>query len=205
MIAFTMVDRPGAVRIRGAASRAASVAPLTAMPQSACFKAGASFTPSPVMATMWPRDCKAFTISYLCCGNTRAKPSAVSTARATSTGAWSPFFLASKISAAATRWSPRPSCAAISSPIATSSPVTILTERPSFFVSATVCLASGRGGFHHGQDAKDCPGLARVFGLGDAQGPYPRPASALTVPLYFSRTGSFSPQSAATACGAPLA
>ena len=35
-----------------AAARAASVAPLTAMPTSACFSAGASFTPSPVMPTM---------------------------------------------------------------------------------------------------------------------------------------------------------
>ena len=35
-----------------AAARAASVAPETAMPQSAFFSAGASFTPSPVMPTM---------------------------------------------------------------------------------------------------------------------------------------------------------
>ena len=39
-IALTMVDRPGAVRIRAAALRAASVAPLTAMPQSACLQGG---------------------------------------------------------------------------------------------------------------------------------------------------------------------
>ena len=39
-----------------------------------------------------------------------------------------------------------PSCLAISLPIATSSPVTILTARPSFSVSAMVSLASGRGG-----------------------------------------------------------
>jgi hypothetical protein len=37
-----------------AAARAASVAPETAMPQSAFFSAGASLTPSPVMPTMWP-------------------------------------------------------------------------------------------------------------------------------------------------------
>ena len=40
-----------------AAARAASVAPETAMPASAFFRAGASFTPSPVMPTMWPRVC----------------------------------------------------------------------------------------------------------------------------------------------------
>ena len=37
---------------REAAARAASVAPDTAIPQSAFLSAGASFTPSPVMPTM---------------------------------------------------------------------------------------------------------------------------------------------------------
>src|SRR4029450_3597392 len=36
-------DRPGAVRIKAAAARAASVAPETAIPTSACLRAGASF------------------------------------------------------------------------------------------------------------------------------------------------------------------
>src|SRR5262245_26427490 len=75
-IALTIVDRPGAVRMSAAALLAASVAPLTAIPQSACLRAGASLTPSPVMPTMWPRACRVFTISYLCCGKTRPKPSA---------------------------------------------------------------------------------------------------------------------------------
>src|SRR5881392_605249 len=48
-----MTDRPGAVRIKAAAARAASVAPETAMPTSACLRAGASLTPSPVIPTMW--------------------------------------------------------------------------------------------------------------------------------------------------------
>ena len=51
-----IVESPGAVRMSAAALRAASVAPLTAMPQSACLSAGASLTPSPVMATICPRD-----------------------------------------------------------------------------------------------------------------------------------------------------
>ena len=63
-----------------AAARAASVAPDTAIPQSAFFSAGASFTPSPVMPTMWPRLCRISTIWNLCSGNTWAKPSAVSMA-----------------------------------------------------------------------------------------------------------------------------
>ena len=54
-MASMMTDRPEASRTMEAAARAASVAPETAMPQSAFFSAGASFTPSPVMPTMWPR------------------------------------------------------------------------------------------------------------------------------------------------------
>ena len=75
-IAVVMTERPGAVSTRSAAARAASVAPLTAMPMSACFSAGASFTPSPVMPTIWPALCSALTILNLCSGNTRANPSA---------------------------------------------------------------------------------------------------------------------------------
>jgi two-component system sensor histidine kinase BaeS len=43
-----MMDKPGVSRTMSAALRAASVAPETATPASAFFKAGASFTPSPV-------------------------------------------------------------------------------------------------------------------------------------------------------------
>ena len=81
-MALLITDRPGAVRISAAAPRAASVAPETAMPQSACLSAGASLTPSPVIATRWPRSCSALTMAYLCSGNTRAKPSAFSIASA---------------------------------------------------------------------------------------------------------------------------
>src|SRR5262249_25469870 len=65
-IASLMTERPGAVRMSAAAPRAASVAPDTAVPQSACFNAGASLTPSPVIATRWPRACSALTMAYLC-------------------------------------------------------------------------------------------------------------------------------------------
>ena len=44
-----------------------------ATPMSAAFSAGASFTPSPVMATTCPRDLRALTIASLCSGETRAK------------------------------------------------------------------------------------------------------------------------------------
>ena len=43
-----------------------------AMPMSAVFSAGASFTPSPVIATIAPSRCSALTIRSLCSGLTRA-------------------------------------------------------------------------------------------------------------------------------------
>ena len=44
-----------------------------AIPMSAFFNAGASFTPSPVIATTAPVLWKAFTILTLCSGDTLAK------------------------------------------------------------------------------------------------------------------------------------
>ena len=55
-----------------------------AQPMSAAFRAGASFTPSPVMATTWPRFCKALTMRVLCSGATRAKTDVRSAARSSS-------------------------------------------------------------------------------------------------------------------------
>ena len=43
-----------------------------ATPMSAVFSAGASLTPSPVIATIAPSRCNAFTIRSLCSGLTRA-------------------------------------------------------------------------------------------------------------------------------------
>ncbi len=77
-MASMITERPGVISTMAAAARAASVAPETAMPQSAFFSAGASFTPSPVIPTMWPRCCNTSTIWYLCSGKTCAKPSAFS-------------------------------------------------------------------------------------------------------------------------------
>ena len=42
------------------------------IPISACFKLGASLTPSPVMATILSFACHALTILTLCSGDTRA-------------------------------------------------------------------------------------------------------------------------------------
>ncbi len=69
----TIVAKLSSVRIMSPASLATSV-PVTpmAIPMSAALRAGASFTPSPVMATMCPLRLKALRIFTLCFGLTRA-------------------------------------------------------------------------------------------------------------------------------------
>src|SRR5262245_19430280 len=70
--AATMVAKLSSVMISDADSLATSV-PLIpiATPMSALLRAGASLTPSPVMATNWPRCCSASTSRGLCRGETR--------------------------------------------------------------------------------------------------------------------------------------
>lgn len=73
-MALRMVEKSSSVRIISAASLATSV-PNSPMetPMSAFFKAGASLTPSPVMATTSPRAWSARMIFILCSGLVRAK------------------------------------------------------------------------------------------------------------------------------------
>ena len=71
--ALMIVAKLSSAKIMEAASLDTSVPVMPiATPISAFLRAGASFTPSPVIATMWPRFCQAFTIRILCSGDTRA-------------------------------------------------------------------------------------------------------------------------------------
>ena len=72
--ASTIVTKLSSVSIISDAFFATSV-PLSPIetPISALFKAGASFTPSPVIATIFPTFLNAFTILTLCSGDTLAK------------------------------------------------------------------------------------------------------------------------------------
>ena len=73
-IALTIVAKLSSSNTMSATSRATSVPPRPmAIPISAAFKAGASFTPSPVTATIWPLALYASTIFNLCAGVARAK------------------------------------------------------------------------------------------------------------------------------------
>ena len=69
-----MEAKSSSVSTMSAASLATSVPVMPmATPMSACLSAGASLTPSPVMATTWPLDCSASTRRSFCSGVTRAK------------------------------------------------------------------------------------------------------------------------------------
>ena len=82
--ASTMVAKWSSARIMRAASLVTSV-PATPMatPMSAAFSAGASLTPSPVIATTLPLACSARTMRSLCLGATRANTEVFCTAAAT--------------------------------------------------------------------------------------------------------------------------
>ena len=56
-----------------ATARVAAAPEPIATPMSASFSASASFTPSPVIATTWPRDCSAPTIARFWCGRDPAE------------------------------------------------------------------------------------------------------------------------------------
>ncbi len=71
--ACTIVAKLSSVNIIAAASLETSVPVMPiAIPMSACFSAGASFTPSPVIAAICPFSCHARTMRILCSGETRA-------------------------------------------------------------------------------------------------------------------------------------
>ena len=73
VIDFTIVAKLSSVNIIDAASFDTSVPVIPiAIPISACLSAGASLTPSPVIATILPLFCHAFTILILCSGDTLA-------------------------------------------------------------------------------------------------------------------------------------
>mmetsp|Transcript_22025 Transcript_22025/g.53925 ORF Transcript_22025/g.53925 Transcript_22025/m.53925 type:complete len:398 (+) Transcript_22025:1414-2607(+) len=148
-MAVMMTDSPGSVRTMSAAALAASVAPSTAIPISAFFKAGASFTPSPVIPTICPDCCRTSTILYLSSGSTSANPSA---ARIMSSRLVEPVPTFTSASGASRilliLWivDPIPSLRAVSIAIAVWSPVIILTWTPISCAISMVAFVSTRGG-----------------------------------------------------------
>ena len=125
-----------------AASRATAV-PATpiATPMSAWRSAGASLTPSPVMATTWRSCWSARTRRSLCSGATRAKTTASSAACRSDSSS-----RASRSRPVSTSPSGNPSSRAIAAAVAGWSPVIIFTATPAPRQAATASAASLRGG-----------------------------------------------------------
>ena len=135
-----MVAKLSSVRIIFPAFLATCVPLPMAMPMSAALMAGASLTPSPVMATTSPLLRRVSTISTLCSGATRPTtpmPSIRSSRSDSDIAARSVPRIASP---------GMPSCLAIAAPVTTSSPVTMRTLMLAAWAALTASLDSSRGG-----------------------------------------------------------
>mmetsp|Transcript_30490 Transcript_30490/g.55453 ORF Transcript_30490/g.55453 Transcript_30490/m.55453 type:complete len:237 (+) Transcript_30490:983-1693(+) len=126
-----------------------------AIPMSACFKAGASFTPSPVIAAISPNDFKILTIICLCFGSVRENT-------APSTSLFVMIFFRTFVFSSSERSSNSfpeyeagcglalevkiPRSLAIASAVVLLSPVIMMTLIPAIRHSRIASLHSGRGG-----------------------------------------------------------
>ncbi len=180
-----------------AADLAASVAPSTAIPASACFSAGASFTPSPVIATMWPFPWSSLTMRYLCSGNTSAKPSAFSIT-STACSSDNSVKLSDEIMSV-----PSPTCWAISCAMAVWSPVTIFMSSPIFFPFSIVWAESSRGG----SASPISPSIFQPPPSWRATPSVLEPRAAMSLTSWRTRSPiwSFSSARPSITCGAPFA
>ena len=142
--AFTIVAKLSSVSTIAAASFATSV-PVTpiATPISACFKAGASLTPSPVIATIFPFSCHARTIRILCSGDTLAYTEIFGT---NSFNSSSLIFSISAPSQASDKSCNMPTLLAIAAAVILWSPVIITGRIPAFIHSITAVFDSSLGG-----------------------------------------------------------
>ena len=151
-----------------AAARAASVAPSTAMPASACLSAGASFTPSPVMPTTWPTRLQRLDDRGTCARGTPARTRRPARCRAPTSSSGVPSSrVASRMSV------PSPTSAAISRAMAGLVAGDHLHRHAQLAGRPIVARESSRGGSARGrtptrlQRGAD-PGSALV-GAGDGQ------------------------------------
>ena len=136
-----MVAKLSSVRIISAASLVTSVPVIPiATPMSALVSAGASFTPSPVMATMLPCSLRMLTRRTLSSGATRATTPMPSI----SALSWSSGMAAN--SAPVSARPSMPSWPAMAAAVVAWSPVIMRTRMPASLQRAMASLASLRGG-----------------------------------------------------------
>mmetsp|Transcript_20664 Transcript_20664/g.58841 ORF Transcript_20664/g.58841 Transcript_20664/m.58841 type:complete len:268 (+) Transcript_20664:73-876(+) len=143
--AETMVAKLSSARIISDASRATSVPSLPmATPMLAAFKAGASFTPSPVILATSPSAWRAFTIWILFCGEARAKTlyfwvarRSSASERASSSG---PVMASGYLASTSPSWLP------MARAVSLWSPVIMATRTPALWAMEMASTHSGRGG-----------------------------------------------------------
>ena len=136
-----MVAKLSSVRIMTAASLETSVPVMPmATPMSAVLSAGASLTPSPVIATTLPFSFSSRTRRTLSSGATRATTPMSSS----STISCSSLIAANSVPVMARP--SMPSSPAMAAAVVAWSPVIIRTRMPASWHSAIAALASGRGG-----------------------------------------------------------
>ena len=143
-IAFAIVAKLSSARTISAAFFATSVPVIPiAIPTSAVFKEGASFTPSPVIATVFPIDFSADTMRILCSGETCAY-TLTRDAAAASSG--TDIFCKSLPVIHSCGSEAIPNSRAIASAVSLLSPVIMTVRTPAFLKSCTAFAASGRMG-----------------------------------------------------------
>ena len=114
-----------------------------ATPMSAALTAGASFTPSPVMAAMLPWRCRLSTILSLCSGATRAY---TETSEVALSSCFSSIESSSSPVSALPPCSMMPRSEAMRAAVSGWSPVIMTVRTPARCASATASRTSTRGG-----------------------------------------------------------
>mmetsp|Transcript_8292 Transcript_8292/g.20948 ORF Transcript_8292/g.20948 Transcript_8292/m.20948 type:complete len:394 (+) Transcript_8292:1225-2406(+) len=149
-MASTMVEKLSSASTMSDASLATAVPVMPmAMPMSASLSAGASFTPSPVIATIWPCSLSSRTMSCLCLGSARENthpPGDISTricsARSMALNS-RPVKLLPSASLTAAKM---PMSVQIASAVSLLSPVITTTLMPAVLHASMAPRTSGRGG-----------------------------------------------------------
>ena len=142
--ALMIVAKLSSARIIAAASLETSVPVIPmATPMSAFLRAGASLTPSPVMAVILPLRCHASTIRILFSGDTRAYTDTFSSTLSSSLS--DRASTSCPVRATSPSWK-IPICLAIAAAVTLWSPVIITVLIPALSASATAFLDSSLGG-----------------------------------------------------------
>mmetsp|Transcript_3602 Transcript_3602/g.6126 ORF Transcript_3602/g.6126 Transcript_3602/m.6126 type:complete len:286 (+) Transcript_3602:883-1740(+) len=168
-----MVAKLSSAKTMSEADLATSV-PVTpmAIPMCACFSAGASLTPSPVMATISSIAIRHFTSSRLCAGSTRANTRPPSPRRASVRSCsliasnWSPVNTRCSAESPLTRM---PTSRAMALAVSLESPVIMITLMPAVLHCAMhLSMPSRTGSLMHTTPRKVAPCSNSLYLLGSA-------------------------------------